>query len=166
MPRATSGQGPTAPPPTKELQQLLKARAEIDERLMAERERSRFLAELRAFLAKRPLIRRDDLLLIAKDMRARRAKRPVSTLNKGVGIGSPKPPKGALGIAINKAREAKGLSRSALADKIGCHNSLISHWERAVGKPGAALRPKISRVLGIDVEALIAREQANGHAAP
>lgn len=160
--------------PSEAETRILQAMNELQERLKIERTKSAAIVELRAFLDKRPSLTRTALWAFVRslpdDQRRKVGKRAVKS-RKGVGSGNNhpirQPPVGILGIAINKAREAKGLSRTDLADKIGCHNSLIGHWERAKGKPGAELRPKIAKTLGIDVEALIAREtKPNGHAAP
>jgi DNA-binding transcriptional regulator YiaG len=154
--------------PSEAETRILQAMNELQERLKIERTKSAALVELRAFLDKRPLLTRHVLWGFVKSLPSSTAKRGKRAVKSRKGIDTrTRPPVGALGTAINKARTAKGWSRTEFADKIGCHNSLISHWERAVGRPGEALRPKISKVLGLDVEALIARDKTtNGHAAP
>ena len=156
---------PMKAPPTERLTELLKARAELDAHVAIERKRAREIAELRAFLAKRPTITRAVLAKYVKDLpvdRRARADKPVTSKHSGRLI---QPAKGKAGIAIRKAREAKEWSRTALADKLGCHGSLIGHWEAGRGKPGPDLRAKVEKVLGIPASVFDA-PAANGHAAP
>ena len=43
----------------------------------------------------------------------------------------------ALGRAITKAREAKSMSQTDLANALGLVPTVVSRWERAVNKPSA-----------------------------
>jgi hypothetical protein len=139
-------------PQTDRMKELQQARAELDERIALEVRRSRDLAALRAFLGRRPTITRAELLKFGHAM-------PVEKLKRGE-----KPVASKLGKASIAVRKARGdLSRMEFAKKIGCHNSLIGHWETGKGKPGEAYRAKLAKY-GVPVD--VWGPAANGHAAP
>jgi ribosome-binding protein aMBF1 (putative translation factor) len=147
---------------SEEAARIEAAMAELAERLKIERTRDRFRAELVEFLARRPLLTKKVLSKFVAAMPDNRPRRGKSAVTSSLAT----KPKGVLGKAINKAREAKGLTRAELAEKAGCHGSSVGYWEAGRGAPGPELRSKLSKVLGIDVDALVAAgRKPNGSAA-
>ena len=59
------------------------------------------------------------------------------------------------GQTIKKLREAKGLTQSDLADRIGVSSKAVSKWETAKGLPDISLLEPISRALGVSVSELL-----------
>jgi len=55
---------------------------------------------------------------------------------------------------ILAAREERGLSRQDFADAIGVHYQTVGYLERGEYSPSLVLALRISRVLGLTVEAL------------
>jgi DNA-binding transcriptional regulator YiaG len=151
---------PKLPPPSEAETRILQAMNELQERLKIERTKSAALVELRAFVEKRPLLTRHVLWGFVKslpDDKAKRGKRAVkSTLTKN----KPKPENAKIAAAITRGREDKGLSRKALADKLGMNEANVHWWEKAKGKPSPEFRAKVERALGIKLP------QPNGHASP
>ena len=144
---------------------LLQAMNELQERLKIERTKSAALVELRAFLSKRPLLTRGVLWGFVKslpDDRPKRGKKAVKSRKVSM-HNRPKPQNAKIAAAIQKGREAKGLSRTELAEKLGVHGSNITWWEGAKGKPNDEVWPKIERVLGVKLPPQL---QLNGHTAP
>jgi transcriptional regulator with XRE-family HTH domain len=65
----------------------------------------------------------------------------------------------ALAAAVLAAREAQGLSTSALADRSGVSRAMIAKIERAEAQPTAALLGRLSGALGLTLSELIARAE-------
>lgn len=65
---------------------------------------------------------------------------------------SPRPVQGARLLAL---RKAAGLSQVQLAELIGETQGNISFWERTDKPPRSDILPKLARVLGVSVEALL-----------
>jgi transcriptional regulator with XRE-family HTH domain len=65
----------------------------------------------------------------------------------------------ALAAAVLGAREALGLSTSALAERSGVSRAMIAKIERAEAQPTAALLGRLSGALGLTLSELIARAE-------
>jgi transcriptional regulator with XRE-family HTH domain len=65
----------------------------------------------------------------------------------------------ALAGAVHAAREAQGLSASALAERSGVSRAMIAKIERAEAQPTAALLGRLSGALGLTLSELIARAE-------
>ena len=65
----------------------------------------------------------------------------------------------ALAAAVHAAREAQGLSTSALAERSGVSRAMIAKIERAEAQPTAALLGRLSGALGMTLSELIARAE-------
>jgi transcriptional regulator with XRE-family HTH domain len=65
----------------------------------------------------------------------------------------------ALAAAVLAAREAQGLSASALAERSGVSRAMIAKIERAEAQPTAALLGRLSGALGLTLSELIARAE-------
>lgn len=65
---------------------------------------------------------------------------------------SPRPTQGARLLAL---RKAAGLSQTQLAERVGETQGNISFWERTDKPPRSDILPKLARVLGVSVEALL-----------
>src|SRR4029079_18006322 len=65
----------------------------------------------------------------------------------------------ALAAAVLGAREAQGLSTSALAERSGVSRAMIAKIERAEAQPTAALLGRLSGALGLTLSELIARAE-------
>lgn len=59
------------------------------------------------------------------------------------------------GQTIKKLREAKGLTQSDLADRIGVSSKAVSKWETAKGLPDISLLEPLSLSLGVSVSELL-----------
>ncbi len=59
------------------------------------------------------------------------------------------------GPTIKKLREAKGITQSDLAEKIGVSSQAISKWETSKGLPDITLIEPLSKVLGVSVMELM-----------
>ncbi|MBR2414451.1 MAG: helix-turn-helix domain-containing protein [Clostridia bacterium] len=59
------------------------------------------------------------------------------------------------GQTIKKLREAKGLTQSDLADRIGVSSKAVSKWETAKGLPDISLLEPLSLALGVSVSELL-----------
>jgi ribosome-binding protein aMBF1 (putative translation factor) len=57
-----------------------------------------------------------------------------------------------LGERLKKARERRGLTQSALAEKVGCAEFSILRWEKGVTRPLDIYLKKLEKVLGIDLK--------------
>jgi transcriptional regulator with XRE-family HTH domain len=68
----------------------------------------------------------------------------------------------ALAAAVLAAREAQGLSTSALAERSGVSRAMIAKIERAEAQPTAALLGRLSGALGLTLSELIARAEHAG----
>jgi transcriptional regulator with XRE-family HTH domain len=64
-----------------------------------------------------------------------------------------------LAEAVSGAREAHGLSTSALAERSGVSRAMIAKIERAEAQPTAALLGRLSGALGMTLSELIARAE-------
>lgn len=53
-------------------------------------------------------------------------------------------------MKISKLRREQGLSQVALAQKIGCHPSVIAQVEAGHRKPWPLLKKKIAKVFDVD----------------
>jgi ribosome-binding protein aMBF1 (putative translation factor) len=146
---------PKLKPPSETETELMQAMSELRERLTIERLRKKQRAELARFIERRPLLTKAEVLMVVRAMPsgAKRASKPVVSDNARQAS--------KFAAALTKAREERKLTRMALSKKLGVHNSNIGYWERDGGKPGPALRKKLAKVLGLDVEGLL----ANGHGA-
>jgi transcriptional regulator with XRE-family HTH domain len=68
-----------------------------------------------------------------------------------------------LAEAVLAAREAQGLSTSALAERSGVSRAMIAKIERAEAQPTAALLGRLSGALGMTLSELIARAEHSDH---
>ena len=59
------------------------------------------------------------------------------------------------GATIKKLREAKGITQSELAEKIGVTSKAVSKWETSKGLPDITLIEPLSKILGISVVELM-----------
>ena len=59
-----------------------------------------------------------------------------------------------IGKNIARYRKAKGLTQEQLGELLGVTNQAVSKWELGVSMPDVMLLPKISKALGITLEAL------------
>ena len=149
--------------PSAEVIAIEQSMKDLAEHLKVARTRDRYRAELRDFLKRRPLITRKVLRSMIDELpddRPKRGKKAVKS-NKMSTHNRPQPQNAKIAAAIEKARTDKGLTREALADKLGVGTATISWWETGKGKPNARVQPKVERVLGVKVA-----QFANGHAAP
>lgn len=140
---------------------LLQTMNELQERLKVERNKSREIGELRAFIEKRPLLTRAVLWGFVKRLPVDKAKRSKHAVKSTRTKNAPKPENAQVAKAIQRAREGKSLSIEALADKMGVHSATIRWWEKAAGQPANERRAKVEKILGIKLPAVAL---ANGHA--
>jgi DNA-binding transcriptional regulator YiaG len=132
--------------------------AELQERLRIESRRDKALANLKAYIKRRPLLTRQHVLDAARGMTAKRGDKAVqSELAAGAraSLGKPnpkltKPAKGKIGKAIRKARLAKNLSTPALAELVGITSaSSISGYEAGKARPQEDVAAKLAAALGV-----------------
>jgi ribosome-binding protein aMBF1 (putative translation factor) len=138
--------------PSQTITRMEQALAELHARLKVERKKEHHRAELVSFLQRRPALNRRDVLDALEAVgRGKRQKgdRAVTSAHAHAAIGR----------AIAKAREAKGMTKAALGEKVGRHNSTVTYWEQGKGLPPKELRGKITKLLGLPKGTL-----ANGHA--
>ncbi len=62
------------------------------------------------------------------------------------------------GEIIRLVRTEKGLTQRQLAELMNISDKTVSKWERGLGLPDIALLPELSRILGINIDSLIAGE--------
>ena len=62
------------------------------------------------------------------------------------------------GTTIKRLREAKGITQSQLAEKIGVGSKAVSKWETAKGLPDITLIEPLARALGVSVMELMSGE--------
>ena len=62
------------------------------------------------------------------------------------------------GATIKRLREAKGITQSQLAEKIGVGSKAVSKWETAKGLPDITLIEPLSKALGVSVLELMSGE--------
>lgn len=62
-----------------------------------------------------------------------------------------------INIASNivKLRRKKGLTQSALAEKLYVSNKTVSKWERGAGYPEITQLISLSKILGVSIDALL-----------
>lgn len=56
---------------------------------------------------------------------------------------------------LKRVREAKKMSQTELANKIGVKPNAVSQYESGVREPKASLLPKIAEILGCTVDELL-----------
>ena len=59
------------------------------------------------------------------------------------------------GAAIKSLRESRGLTQSALAERIGVSNKAVSKWETGKGLPDLSLLQPLAQALGVSVTELM-----------
>lgn len=57
-----------------------------------------------------------------------------------------------LGAQLQEAREARGISRRALADELGVSNVSLLHYEHGKANPTLSKAAEIAEQYGLDVE--------------
>ena len=62
------------------------------------------------------------------------------------------------GSIMKRLRESKGLTQSALAEKLGVSDKAVSKWETGKGYPDITLLEPIAKTLGVSVAELLAGE--------
>lgn len=145
------------PMPGSELDRLTMALHELHERLKVERVRDKMRRDLGRFLARRPMLTRRDVLDVAAKMKAQRGAAPVVSNKASLATAAGRvahPAMGKVGKAIRKARLAKELTTTQLAEKINVSHGSISAWERGSWHPTEAKARSLAKVLGIPVDAL------------
>jgi DNA-binding transcriptional regulator YiaG len=158
--------------PTSLRAQLEHELHEIERRLWLDDLRERQRAKLAAFLTGGvPLLTLKDITRVVKSIppdavrlnsdEAKAALAGERSVQRGKEAGHAV---GALGKAVRAYREKHKLTRTAFAKRLRVHESSVGFWERGKGA-SPDLRPRLGNLLGIDVDALIAKEaKANGHA--
>ncbi|MGM9650808.1 MAG: helix-turn-helix domain-containing protein [Faecousia sp.] len=63
------------------------------------------------------------------------------------------------GSTVKRLREAKGMTQSALADRIGVSSKAVSKWETAKGLPDITLIEPLAQALGVSVLELMSGQQ-------
>lgn len=70
------------------------------------------------------------------------------------------------GKLIRRLRQEKGYTQAGLADRLHVSDKAVSKWERGLGCPDISLLPRLSALLGAELESLIigdmAPKDANG----
>ena len=65
------------------------------------------------------------------------------------------------GATIKRLREAKGITQTQLAEKIGVSSKAVSKWETAKGLPDITLIEPLARALGVSVMELMSGDTVN-----
>ena len=65
------------------------------------------------------------------------------------------------GTTIRRLREAKGLTQTQLADKIGVSSKAVSKWETAKGLPDITLIEPLAKALNVSVMELMSGDTVN-----
>ena len=60
------------------------------------------------------------------------------------------------GTLIRALRTGQNMTQRTLAEAVGVGDKAVSKWERGLGCPDVSLLPKLSEVLGVELEALLA----------
>ena len=60
-----------------------------------------------------------------------------------------------VGELIYQIRREKNLTQKSLADLMNISDKTVSKWERGLGCPDVSLLPKLSKILGIDIEMIL-----------
>ena len=63
------------------------------------------------------------------------------------------------GSTVKRLREAKGMTQSALANRIGVSSKAVSKWETAKGLPDITLIEPLAQALGVSVLELMSGQQ-------
>ena len=63
-----------------------------------------------------------------------------------------------IGNLIYQLRKEKNMTQLQLAEKLGISAKAVSKWERGLGSPDLSLMPKLSEILGVDLEKLLTGE--------
>lgn len=65
------------------------------------------------------------------------------------------------GATVKRLREAKGITQTQLAEKIGVSSKAVSKWETAKGLPDITLIEPLARALGVSVMELMSGDTVN-----
>lgn len=65
-------------------------------------------------------------------------------------------------MRIKERREAVGLTRSQLADRMGVSTPAVRKWELGMAKPTADNLPRLADLLGCTIDALYGRGDYEG----
>jgi len=65
-----------------------------------------------------------------------------------------------IGKFISVLRKEKGLTQSALAEKLNISNRTVSKWENGDGYPDITILPELARIFGVSVDEIIRGERA------
>lgn len=60
-----------------------------------------------------------------------------------------------VGELIYRLRKEKGLTQKQLADQMNISDRTISKWERGYGCPDITLLPRLSNILGVNIESIL-----------
>ncbi len=60
-----------------------------------------------------------------------------------------------VGDLIQSLRKEKGLTQKQLADQMNISDRTVSKWERGYGCPDISLLPKLSSLLGVNIESIL-----------
>ena len=63
-----------------------------------------------------------------------------------------------IGNLIYQLRKEKNMTQLQLAEKLGVSDKAVSKWERGLGSPDLSLMPRLSEILGVDLEKLLTGE--------
>lgn len=63
-----------------------------------------------------------------------------------------------IGNLIYQLRKEKNMTQLQLAEKLGISDKAVSKWERGLGSPDLSIMPKLSEILGVDLEKLLTGE--------
>ena len=63
-----------------------------------------------------------------------------------------------IGNLIYQLRKEKNMTQLQLAEKLDISDKAVSIWERGLGSPDLSLMPKLSEILGVDLEKLLTGE--------
>ena len=63
-----------------------------------------------------------------------------------------------IGNLIYQLRKEKNMTQLQLAEKLGISDKAVSKWERGLGSPDLSLMPRLSEILGVDLEKLLTGE--------
>lgn len=64
-----------------------------------------------------------------------------------------------IGIKILKTREARGITRSKLAEDVGCNYRDVLRWETSIHEPKASTLKKIADVLNVGLDYLVTEDE-------
>lgn len=161
---------PAKTPATMEgiLARLERARAELEERIVIERQHGRDVAMLADFVDKHPLLTKSDVRKVAAAMKPEAERRQGIDLDRLVdGRGKSRPPPPAdLGLKLRAARENKGLSVDQLASRIKITPTQVERWEsgRIPGGPrDRGVRERLVKALGLSHQVFAAPGAARSH---